>query len=150
MEHRLFRAIFRGGTGTASTYEGNLGQAMCPWNNSLPSNPTLVTSLLGRWPVKSVKFVLSLLKNAEANAEGKGLETEDLVIRNININQAPKTRRRTYRAHGRINPYQGHPCHIEIHLMEPAAEVSKADSSALVRPANKRQLAQRRIAAGRA
>jgi hypothetical protein len=34
--------------------------------------------------------------------------------------------------------------------MEPAAEVSKADSSALVRPANKRQLAQRRIAAGRA
>ena len=25
-----------------------------------------------------------------------------------------KTRRRTYRAHGRINPYQGHPCHIEV------------------------------------
>lgn len=103
----------------------------------------------GRWPVKSVKFVLDLLKNAEANAEAKGLSTEDLEIRNICINQAPKTRRRTYRAHGRINPYQGHPCHIEIHLAEAAAEVPKADSSDLVRVANKRQLAQRRIAAAR-
>lgn len=104
----------------------------------------------GRWPVKSVKFVLNLLKNAEANADGKGLDTESLVIRNICINQAPKTRRRTYRAHGRVNPYQGHPCHIEIHLAEPHAEVAKADTSALVRPANKRQLAARRIAASRA
>lgn len=111
---------------------------------------TLGSITSGRWPVKSVKFVLSLLKNAEANAEAKGLATEDLEIRNICINQAPKTRRRTYRAHGRINPYQGHPCHIEIHLAEPAAEVPKASEGALARPANKRQLAQRRVAASRA
>lgn len=104
----------------------------------------------GRWPVKSVKFVHSLLKNAESNAEAKGLNVEDIEIRNICINQAPKTRRRTYRAHGRINPYQGHPCHVEIHLAEPSAQVPKADSSALTRPANKRQLAQRRITAARA
>jgi len=104
--------------------------------------------------VKSAKFLLSLLRNAEANADAKGLETEELVIRNIVVNQAPKTRRRTYRAHGRINPYQGHPCHIEIHLTEPAAEVPKADaeSSAVVLSSrlNKRQLAQKRIAASRA
>ncbi len=105
----------------------------------------------GRWPVKSAKFMLSLLRNAESNAEAKGLETEELVIRNIVINQAPKTRRRTYRAHGRINPYQGNPCHIEIHLTEPANEVPKAaDSSALAPHLNKRQLAQKRIAAARA
>ncbi|OBZ71321.1 60S ribosomal protein L17 [Grifola frondosa] len=61
----------------------------------------------GRWPEKSVKFILRLLKNAESNADAKNLELEDLFIKNIVVQQAPKTRRRTYRAHGRINPYQG-------------------------------------------
>nr|CDI57027.1 probable RPL17A-ribosomal protein L17.e [Melanopsichium pennsylvanicum 4] len=103
----------------------------------------------GRWPVKSVKFLLALLKNAEANAEAKGLETEELVIRNIVIQQAPKTRRRTYRAHGRINPYEGHPIHAEILLSEPAAQVPKADSSDLTVRLNKRQIAQKRVAAAR-
>lgn len=78
--------------------------------------PSLL-SLIGRWPVKSAKFLLNLLKNAEANAEAKQLDTEELYIHNIVVNQAPKTHRRTYRAHGRINPYQGHPCHVEIHLV---------------------------------
>lgn len=69
---------------------------------------------IGRWPVKSAKFLLNLLKNAESNAAGNEIDTDGLVIRNIQVQQAPKTRRRTYRAHGRINPYQGHPCHIEV------------------------------------
>lgn len=103
----------------------------------------------GRWPVKSVKFLLALLKNAEANAEAKGLATEELVIRNIVIQQAPKTRRRTFRAHGRINPYEGHPIHAEILLSEPAAQVPKASTDVSVR-LNKRQLAQKRVAAARA
>ncbi|CAF1141259.1 unnamed protein product, partial [Didymodactylos carnosus] len=33
-------------------------------------------------------------------------------------NRAPKIRRRTYRAHGRINPYQSSPCHVELILSE--------------------------------
>lgn len=103
----------------------------------------------GRWPVKSVKFLLGLLKNAEANAEAKGLDTEALVIRNIAVQQAPKTYRRTYRAHGRINPYRSSPCHIEIHLAEPAEQVAKATSNVAVR-LNKRQLAKKRVAAARA
>ncbi|KAE8248940.1 hypothetical protein A4X13_0g5410 [Tilletia indica] len=102
----------------------------------------------GRWPVKAVKFITSLLKNAEANAEAKGLDTEELLIKNIVVNQAPKTRRRTYRAHGRINPYQGNPAHIEIHLSEPASQVPKATTGVVVR-LNKRQLAQKRVAASR-
>ena len=56
-----------------------------------------------RWPVKSVEFVLGLLKNAEANAEVKSLDKEKLIIKHIQVNQAPKQRRRTFRAHGRIN-----------------------------------------------
>ncbi|CAD6567712.1 MAG: 60S ribosomal protein L17 [Cyphobasidiales sp. Tagirdzhanova-0007] len=80
----------------------------------------------GRWPVKSAKFLLSLLKNAESNAITNELASEELVVRNIMVQQAPKTRRRTYRAHGRINPYQGHPCHIEIILSPEGEQVPKA------------------------
>ena len=61
-----------------------------------------LTSGLGRWPEKSVQKILSLLKNAESNADAKDLAVEDLIIKNIVVQQAPKTRRRTYRAHGRM------------------------------------------------
>ena len=57
----------------------------------------------GRWPVKSCRFLLDLLKNAESNAELKGLDTEGLYIKHIQVNRAQQQRRRTYRAHGRIN-----------------------------------------------
>ena len=33
----------------------------------------------------------------------KGLDTDSMVITHIQVNQAMKQRRRTYRAHGRIN-----------------------------------------------
>jgi large subunit ribosomal protein L17e len=56
-----------------------------------------------RWPVKSAEFLLSLLKNAEANADTKGLDTSALIVKHIQVNQAPKQRRRTYRAHGRVS-----------------------------------------------
>jgi large subunit ribosomal protein L17e len=55
-----------------------------------------------RWPVKSAEFLLGLLKNAESNADAKGLDTGNLVVKHIQVNQAPKQRRRTYRAHGRV------------------------------------------------
>jgi ribosomal protein uL22 len=55
-----------------------------------------------RWPVKSAEILLGLLKNAEANADTKGLDTSNLVVKHIQVNQAPKQRRRTYRAHGRV------------------------------------------------
>ncbi|KAI9893238.1 MAG: 60S ribosomal protein L17 [Vezdaea aestivalis] len=95
-----------------------------------------------RWPVKSADFLLSLLKNAEANADVKGLDSSKLVVKHIQVNQAPKQRRRTYRAHGRINPYMSNPCHIELILTEAAEEVTK-DKSSLVPRLNVRQRAQR-------
>ena len=55
-----------------------------------------------RWPVKSAEILLGLLKNAEANADTKGLDTANLIVKHIQVNQAPKQRRRTYRAHGRV------------------------------------------------
>lgn len=83
----------------------------------------------GRWPVKSAQFLLQLLKNAESNAEVKGLDVDALYISHIQVNQAQKQRRRTYRAHGRINPYMSSPCHIELILSEKEAPVKKEAES---------------------
>jgi len=66
-----------------------------------------------------------MLKNAESNAEFKGLDTDHLVIEHIQVNRAPKMRRRTYRAHGRINAYMSSPCHIEIILAEKEQAIAK-------------------------
>jgi large subunit ribosomal protein L17e len=79
-----------------------------------------------RWPKKSCEFLLNLLKNAESNAETKGLELDLLHITHIQVNRAPKMRRRTYRAHGRINPYMSSPCHIEVILTEKEKPIKKA------------------------
>jgi len=105
----------------------------------------------GRWPEKSCKFITRLLKNAEANADAKSLELEDLIIKSIVVQQAPKTRRRTYRAHGRINPYQGHPCHVEIILGISDEEIPRnKDKDAIsLKGLNRRQVAQKRIQAVR-
>merc|ERR1712045_94221 len=81
----------------------------------------------GRWPKKSCEFLLDLLKNAESNAEYKGLDPDHLVIEHIQVNRAPKMRRRTYRAHGRITPYMSSPCHIEVCLVEKEQAFSKKD-----------------------
>ncbi|VDK44913.1 unnamed protein product [Anisakis simplex] len=79
----------------------------------------------GRWPKKSAEFLLQLLRNAESNAEYKGLDTDHLVVEHIQVQRAAKMRRRTYRAHGRINPYMSSPCHIEVILSEKEEVVAK-------------------------
>uniref|UniRef100_A0A6V7QTC3 Nucleotide-diphospho-sugar transferase domain-containing protein n=1 Tax=Ananas comosus var. bracteatus TaxID=296719 RepID=A0A6V7QTC3_ANACO len=71
------------------------------------------------------RFILDLLKNAESNAEVKGLDVDTLYVSHIQVNQAQKQRRRTYRAHGRINPYMSSPCHIELILSEKEEPVKK-------------------------
>merc|ERR1712043_26656 len=68
----------------------------------------------GRWPEKSCRILLGMLKNAESNAQVKA---------------AAKQRRRTYRAHGRINPYMASPCHVEIILSERDMAVPRAAES---------------------
>jgi len=80
----------------------------------------------GRWPTKSVTLLLGLLRNAEANAEVKGLDIDRLYVSHIQVNQAMKQRRRTYRAHGRIGPYLSSPCHVELTLSEKEEAVAGA------------------------
>jgi len=76
---------------------------------------------------KSAEFLLSLLKNAQSNAEAKGLNLGSLHITHIQVQRAQKQRRRTYRAHGRINPYMSSPSHIELILTEKETTVPKPD-----------------------
>ncbi|ELK15701.1 60S ribosomal protein L17 [Pteropus alecto] len=45
-----------------------------------------------------------MLTNAESNAELESLDVDSPVIEHIQVNKAPKMQRRTYRAHGQINP----------------------------------------------
>jgi large subunit ribosomal protein L17e len=55
----------------------------------------------------------------------KGLDVDTLYITHIQVNQAMKQRRRTYRAHGRVNPYMSRPCHVEIILAPKDEKVVK-------------------------
>lgn len=83
----------------------------------------------GRWPEKSCRFLLDLLQNAESNAETAGLDIDQLVVSHCQVNQAPKLRRRTYRAHGRINAYMSSPSHIQLILAQRPEVVKKAAAS---------------------
>ena len=83
----------------------------------------------GRWPRKSVIAVLSLLKNAEANAIAKGLDPKAMKVSHIQVDQAPRLRRRTFRAHGRIGPYMCSPCHVQLFLTEKKTAVPKPTSA---------------------
>jgi large subunit ribosomal protein L17e len=89
-----------------------------------------VSAPIGRWPKKSCEFLLGLLKNAESNADVKGVEAEKLVVTHIQVNKSRRGRRRTYRAHGRINPFCSMPCHVEMFLTEKAEPVAAGDADA--------------------
>eukprot|EP01069_Polyplicarium_translucidae_P012756 Polyplicarium_translucidae@DN559_c0_g1_i1.p1 len=105
----------------------------------------------GRWPVKSAKVLLGLLKNAEGNAEFKNIEPDTLKIWHTCVQRAQKGRRRCYRAHGRINPYLSHPCHIELILESREGDVPKppTDASKKVVRLSRKQMAMKRLTASR-
>merc|ERR1712060_636836 len=102
----------------------------------------------GRWPVKSAKILLGLLKNAESNAEFKNLDTENLVISHIQVSEAQQGRRRTYRAHGRVNAYMSSPSHIEMILEEKEEGVEKPTEEVKAKKFTRKQLAKRRLKVG--
>ena len=103
-----------------------------------------------KWPQKATQIILDLVKNAEANAEMKGLDTDNMVVSHAQANRAIKQRRRTYRAHGRIGPYSCSPAHIELILSERASNVQKGEeepNKVVLKLTRKRQ-AQLRLKSG--
>eukprot|EP00919_Chromeraceae_sp_WS-2016_P036041 GHVR01085531.1.p1 GENE.GHVR01085531.1~~GHVR01085531.1.p1 ORF type:complete len:205 (+),score=27.00 GHVR01085531.1:54-617(+) len=103
----------------------------------------------GRWPTKSVKIILGLLKNAESNADLKSLTTDELNITHVSVQKAAKGRRRTYRAHGRINPFMSSPCHVNMILEEKAQTTEKAvDPTKKTIKLTQKQKAKKRLTPG--
>lgn len=103
-----------------------------------------------RWPEKSCRFLLDLLSNVESNAEVKNLDVDKLVIEHIQVNAAQKQRRRTYRAHGRINPFMSNPCHIELIVVEDEETVARPEdgSHSKVKKISKKKQARERMRSG--
>ncbi|XP_054943336.1 60S ribosomal protein L17-like [Physeter macrocephalus] len=95
----------------------------------------------GEWSKKSAEFLLHMLKNAESNAELKGLDVDSLVIEHIQVDKAPKMRRRTYRAHGQINLYMSSPSPTEMILTEKEKIVRKAEEEV----AQKKNISQKKL-----
>ena len=103
--------------------------AFCRFNGGVGRNAQIKTgSTQGRWPEKSARYLLDLLQNAESNAETAGLDLDQLYVWHIQVNMAPKLRRRTYRAHGRINPYMSSPSHIQL-VLQTKSEIAKRASN---------------------
>jgi large subunit ribosomal protein L17e len=82
----------------------------------------------GRWPEKSARLILGLLQNAKSNAETKRLNVDKLIVKDLQVNQAMRGRRRTYRAHGRINAYLSSNCHVELVCHEIPEKVKKGSA----------------------
>ncbi len=96
------------------------------------------------YPQKATKAFLDLLKNVQSNAETKGLNVDNVTITTTNVNQAPKMRRRTYRAHGRINAYLSCPAHITIIAEEKNNEIAKEVEKDVTVKVTKKRAAQLR------
>merc|ERR1711990_322687 len=102
-----------------------------------------------RWPQKATKAFLDLLRNAEANAEDQHLNQAGLVVKHVSCQRAPKMRRRTYRAHGRINAYMALPAHIEIVCTEEGEAVPRATEAAVAKLTKKQQAIKAKIEASK-
>ena len=103
----------------------------------------------GRWPEKSVKHVIQLLKNLQSNAEAKGLDVDKCVITHVAVQRAVQGRRRTYRAHGRISPYLSSNCHIEFFVTEKSEKVKKGKEDQKTLHLTKKQAARQKLAIGK-
>merc|ERR1719454_52042 len=101
----------------------------------------------GRFPEKSCKHVLGLLKNLKSNAEAQSLDPEKCSITHVSTQRAVSGRRRTYRAHGRISPYLSSNCHVEFHVTEKSDTVARADKTAV--RVTKKQAAKTKLAIGK-
>lgn len=72
----------------------------------------------GRYPIKAATQILKILENAEANAEYKGMDTENLKIEHISSHKGMVIRGIIPRAFGRVTPFNTPTTHVQIVLGE--------------------------------
>ncbi|KAH9369860.1 hypothetical protein HPB48_013865 [Haemaphysalis longicornis] len=95
----------------------------------------------GRWPKKSAEFLWQLLRNAESNADYKGLDVDRLVIDHIQLSDP---------CCGFFFPcaaYMSSPCHIEVILSEKEQVVSapSPDEDAPKKKQSKKKMARQKL-----
>lgn len=84
----------------------------------------------GQYPVKVVNATLVVLKQAEANAEYKGLDPEEMFVWHAACHRAASIPGHMPRAQGRATPWDTHCSHIEIVLAKKAEGAEKTGSAA--------------------
>ncbi len=70
----------------------------------------------GKYPVKTARKILEVLKSAEANAEYRGFDIERLRVIHASAYPGMKIRKYIPRAFGRMSPYFKTLCHVEVVL----------------------------------
>ncbi len=68
----------------------------------------------GKYPVKVAQQFLKVLQSAEANAEYKGLDTDNLVITHASAYQGTVQKAYIPRAQGRATPHYNRLCNFEV------------------------------------
>ncbi len=76
----------------------------------------------GRYPVKAMKVFMDLLSNVEANAEFKGMQVENLVLRVISATKGGMIKRYRPKAYGRAGQFFKDQINIEAIVVEEGGE----------------------------
>ena len=72
----------------------------------------------GRYPKKAATAVLGVIKSAVANAEYKGLNTDEMVISTISASRGRVTPGHMARAHGRATEWNQDTVNLEVIIQE--------------------------------
>jgi len=70
----------------------------------------------GRYPKKTAKAILDVIKHAQHNAEYKGLDSENMKIVHLSSNRGMTVEGFIPRAHGRSSPFNHETVNIEVVL----------------------------------
>ncbi|WP_456456449.1 50S ribosomal protein L22 [Thermovibrio sp.] len=76
-------------------------------------------AILANSPKKAARMVEKVLKSAIANAEQKGLDPEELVVKRAYVDEGPTMKRVKPRAMGRANVIRRRTCHITVVVGKP-------------------------------
>lgn len=77
---------------------------------------------LANTPRKAARMIEKVLKSAIANAEQKGLDPEELIVKRAYVDEGPTMKRVKPRAMGRANIIRRRTCHITVVVGKPESK----------------------------
>jgi len=77
---------------------------------------------LANSPKKAARMIEKVLKSAIANAEQKGLDPEELIVKRAYVDEGPTMKRVKPRAMGRANIIRRRTCHITVVVGKPESK----------------------------